>query len=117
MDKIKNTAVWISVVIGAFMAIYGAYSLFTKKIIEKDRQQQSAITLRNEVKDNNKPDSLIISRFSELNFRFNNLSDTLKKIVEKQNLIISKQVKTDKGLVELYKLTGKVEALVNWWMP
>jgi hypothetical protein len=117
MDKIKNTAVWVSVVIGAFMALYGAYSLFTKKIIEKDREQQTILSSKNDIRQTKKTDSLIISRFAELNFRFNNLSDTFKIIVEKQNIIINKQNKTDKGVIELYKLTGNLEKAFNWWLP
>jgi hypothetical protein len=117
MNKVKNIALWISAVIGAYFAIVGIMSTFSKKVIEKDREQQTIIASKNDIRQTKKTDSLIISRFSELNSRFNNLSDTLKKIFEKQNLMISKQVKSDKGLVELYKLTGKMEDAVNYLMP
>jgi hypothetical protein len=115
MNNVKNIALWISAIIGAYFAIVGIVSTFTKKVVEKEREQQTITASKNDIQKGKKTDSLIISKFDDLNFRFNNLSDTLKKIVEKQNLMISKQNKSDKAVIELYTLTGKVEALVKWW--
>jgi hypothetical protein len=116
-DKIIKVSAILGAVIFIMSSIFGGYSFFARKVIEKERKQQNTIALQNEVGKNSKTDSLIISQFNELNFRFNNLSDTLKIVVQKQNVMINKQIKSDKGLIELYKLTGKVGELVNWWLP
>jgi hypothetical protein len=107
-DEIKKASALIRDVVyigGLVVAIY----LFTgKKAVEKDRSIQQEIALEKKV-------DLLITSDSVRKMQDRNLSDTLKIVVEKQNLMIKEQGKTKKGLVELYKLTGKVEELVSWW--
>jgi hypothetical protein len=107
MTKIKNIAVWISVVIGALMAVYGAYSLFTSKIIEKDRTTQSEIVLKQEVTD-------LKESVNNLVIQTTNNADTLG-IIYRNQINTNKQVKKiSNGMVNHFKQTDRIEELFNW---
>jgi hypothetical protein len=114
-EQIKKASALIRDVVYIAGLVVAAYLFLGKKAVEKERYNQSTISLQNNVTKNNKTDSIIITRFNELNNRFNNLSDTMKMLIIKTNSVISKQVKSEKGLTDLYKLTGRMEELINWY--
>jgi hypothetical protein len=104
MDKAKN----ISVIIGAFMALYGVYSLFASKIIEKDRQTQSEMVQEKIVKDLMDATTTI-----KLNL------DTLKLSQDKVMIKLDANTKATNAVIVGFKkhlkATDRLEELLNFY--
>jgi hypothetical protein len=107
-EEIKKVSSLIRDIVYIAGLIVAAYLFLGKKAVEKERVSQHELTLEKKVDFLIKSDSI-----RKIQNRY--LSDTLRIVVQKQNLMISKQVKSDKGLVELYKSTGKIEELLKWY--
>jgi hypothetical protein len=109
LDKIKNIAIWISVVLATISSLYGAYSFFTKKIIAEDRKTQHELALEQKVEKWIKIDSLKTIQTDQI-------ADTLSLIVKNQ-AITSRQVKKISiGLTNHFKQTDRMDELLNFIM-
>ena len=106
-DKVKNGISIFKEVASIGTILFAVYIFIGKSAVKSDQEQRNNIALINQAKQNKVTDSIIISRFD-------NLSDTMKMVILKQNIMISKQVKADKGIIELYRTTGNTEKLINW---
>jgi len=107
-DEIKKASAIIKDIVYIVGLILAAYLFLGKKAVEKDRDLQNKIALQKEVHQNSKTDSIIITRF-------NNLSDTLKIVIQKQDQMIKKQNKFDIGFTKHLKQTDRIEELINWY--
>ena len=108
MNKVKNIALWITIVFGAISSIYGAYSFFSRKIVEQDRKEQSELVLIEAVNKMVKSDSLLMVQFSHV-------TDTLKMVMQSQNTIVSKQKSLNASFAKHLKLSEKVDELINFY--
>lgn len=107
-DKIKNIATWITAVFVAISTIYGAYSFFSRKIIESDRKSQSDAVLIQAVNKLVKSDSIASVQFSQV-------MDTLEKVMQTQSLLVSKQNKLNASFVKHLKSSEKIDELINFY--
>lgn len=108
MNKIKNIALWITAVFAAISTIYGAYSFFSRKIIESDRKQQSDVVLIQAVNKLVKSDSLALVQFSQV-------MDTLEKVMQTQAVMVSKQKALNASFVKHLKSSEKIDELINYY--
>jgi hypothetical protein len=120
-EKIKYIAGWVSGVLGAMVLVISvSWNIHTfikkssetkaKEIVDQERKYQHDLNLNAKV-------DLLVKSDSIRKVQDRNLSDTLKKLILKQNLMISKQNTTDKGVVEIFKLTGNIEKYLNIYGP
>jgi hypothetical protein len=108
MDKFKNLAVLITVVIGALSSVYGAYSFLNRKVIDQERKYQNEISL------NKKIDRLIIYD-SLKSIQFLQIIDTLKIVTSKQNTLIRQQKILNASYKEHLKQAKKIDELINFY--
>jgi hypothetical protein len=106
-DKIIKVGAAVGAVTVLCTSGFGVYSLLTKKIIEKDRIEQSGIVLKQEVSNlKESVDKLVVQSV--------NITDTLG-VIYKNQVNVNKQVKKiNNGLVNHFKQTERIEELFNW---
>ena len=108
MNKVKNIALWITVVFAAISSIYGGYSFFSRKIVEQDRKQQSELILIQAVNKLVKSDSISTAQFYQV-------IDTLSQIKSGQDLLMIRQKKLNSSFVEHLKLSKRVDEVINYY--